>query len=372
MAEALGIDSKIEAVPAIALGGLTTGVSPLEMAGAYATLAAGGVRAEPYAIQEVTDASGAVLHEATVKKQKAVDPAVAYLTTDMLTGVIKRGTGKAAAIGRPAAGKTGTTQQYRDAWFVGYTPELATAVWVGYPEAQREMTSVHGIRVTGGTFPARIWAAFMKSALKDVDASKFERPDGLVTRRLCSETGGAVTPFCPDPFKALVLARSSIASCTAHKVPLEVDVPDLVGRSKEDALAALKGLGLAAEVTERDVAGVATGIVAEQRPARGTRLKPGDAVTIVVSARTESNATPIAAFTPPSNAKSGKPVRLDGGDSTDDGTIVTYLWEFGDGETATGKAVTHTWAAAGTFEVTLWVTDDSGAQASVTHRISVR
>jgi penicillin-binding protein 1A len=119
-AEKLGISKGIEPVPAIALGGLEHGVSPLDMANAYATLASGGRRSRPYGIASVRSADGEYLLKTKPKSTAAVDPAVAYLATDILRGVIARGTGTSAQIGRPAAGKTGTTQEYRDAWFVGY------------------------------------------------------------------------------------------------------------------------------------------------------------------------------------------------------------------------------------------------------------
>ena len=108
------------------------------MAAAYGTLANGGTHAEPVRHHSrCADSDGKVLLEADAEAHaEALDPAVAYLTTDILKGVIKRGTGTAANIGRPAAGKTGTTQENSDAWFVGYTPDLVAAVWVGYPEAQ--------------------------------------------------------------------------------------------------------------------------------------------------------------------------------------------------------------------------------------------
>lgn len=371
-AESLGVDSKIEPVPAIALGGLTNGVSPLEMAEAYATLAANGTHAEPYAIIEVTDSDGTVLEKAKPTRTKAIRPEVAYLTTDILRGVLTRGTGTAARIGRPAAGKTGTTQQYRDAWFVGYTPDLATAVWVGYADAQREMTSVHGQTVTGGSFPARIWAAFMRKALAKVEPSAFDRPPGLVSRQVCSQSGGAVTPYCPSPVKALMLRGSTVESCTVHVDPVEVTVPKLVGLSKDEALARIAELKLTPKVTERSVPGVASGMVSAQTPRAGTTVKPGSTITLTVASGAPENQPPVAAFTAPTGVRAGKPVALDGGDSTDDGSIVTYLWEFGDGATATGKSVSHAWATAGVYEVILWVTDDRGAQASVTRRVTVR
>ncbi|TLM83735.1 MAG: hypothetical protein FDZ75_07500, partial [Actinobacteria bacterium] len=212
----LGVKEEISPLPAIALGGLTTGVSPLEMANAYATFAANGTRAEPYAIARVENAKGDVLFVAKPKKNEALDPAIAYLTTNILRGVITKGTGKSADIGRPAAGKTGTTQEYRDAWFVGYTPQLSTAVWVGYPSAQKEMTSVHGIKVTGGSFPAQIWSSFMKSALKSKPKTDFVKPEGLTIVKMCVDSGMKATAFCPTTSGGLFLSASLPEDCTLH------------------------------------------------------------------------------------------------------------------------------------------------------------
>lgn len=371
-AETLGIDSELDAMPAIALGGLTEGVSPLEMAEAYATLAAGGVHAEPFGISEVKGPDGTVLEKRKVKREEVMDPEVAYMTTDLLTGVISKGTGTAASIGRPAAGKTGTTQQYRDAWFVGYTPDLATAVWVGYPESQREMKSVHGQLVTGGSFPARIWASFMKKALDKTEETPFKKPSGLVSKTLCAKSGGTATEFCPKTFKATLLKRSVVDECEIHTSPLEVEVPQLVGTAKDDALAALQALGLTVSVTEREVSGVASGMVTEQNPSPGSKIKPGASVRLVVASGASANQSPVAVFSAPQGVRAGKSATLDGSESTDDDQIVKYLWEFGDGATGTGRKVSHAWAAPGTYEVTLWVTDERGAQGSVTHRLTVR
>ncbi len=371
-AERMGVSKGIAPVPAIALGGLEDGVSPLDMASAYATLAAGGKRARPYSIISVEDANGRVLSKASRKITRVLDPAVAYLTTDILKGVIARGTGTAAQIGRPAAGKTGTTQEYRDAWFVGYTPDLATAVWVGYADSQREMKSVHGRAVTGGSFPAEIWSTFMRKVLNKRPEREFSRPDGLTTAKLCSESGELATEFCPKTTSALVVAAHEPQPCQLHTKPVEVKLPRLVGLAKEDALAQIETLKLKAKVVEKQVAGVAAGIVAQQSPAAGARVKVGSQVTLVVSAGASADAPPKAAFTVSDSPKAGKSASLDGGDSTDDGTIASYYWEFGDGQTATGKSPSHTWAAPGTYEVTLWVTDDAGQQGSVTKSIAVK
>lgn len=371
-AKDLGISTEVEPVPAIALGGLKTGVSPLEMANAYATLAAGGKRAKVLSITSVEGPDGKQLLKNTAKTTKAIDPAVAFLTTDILRGVISRGTGKAASIGRPAAGKTGTTQEYRDAWFVGYTPDISTAVWVGYPDSQREMKSVHGQTVTGGSFPAQIWAQFMRAAHKNIESRSFKRPDGLTTVKVCSESGGTPTEFCPKTVSALVLADHLPEECELHTTPTEVKVPKLVGLTKEDALDKLGELTLKAKVVEKAVAGVAPGIVAAQSPAAGKKVDAESTVTITVSIGAATNQAPTPAFTFSATPKAGEPVEFDGSGSSDDGTIATYYWEFGDGATGSGKTASHSYELAGTYDVTLWVTDNLGQQASVTQSVTVK
>jgi penicillin-binding protein 1A len=164
-AKRMGITSPLNPDPAIALGGLTTGVSPLEMASAYGTLSNAGVHVEPIAVTKVTDGGGHVLMQPKPASTKAVDPAVAATVSGMLHDVVERGTGMNARFGGWAAGKTGTTQSYRDAWFVGYSGDLCTAVWVGYRQGQVDMTNVRGVKVAGGTFPAMIWARYTGAAL---------------------------------------------------------------------------------------------------------------------------------------------------------------------------------------------------------------
>lgn len=371
-AEDLGIQEELEPVPAIALGGLKRGVSPLEMARAYATLANGGERPTPYGISKVASPGDGVLSRPKPKLERTIDPAVAYLTTDLLTGVIKRGTGTAANIGRPAAGKTGTTQEYRDAWFVGYTPDLVCAVWVGYPESQREMKSVHGRQVTGGSFPAEIWARFMKAALADTPKTQFTKPKGLTRVNICSESGELSTEFCPKPLSATVIAKYKPEPCTVHTTPVEVVVPNVIGLTKLDALSKIEMADLKARVIEKDVAGVTPGTVASQNPGPNKKVEPGLAVTIVVSSGGGTDGKPVAAFAGPQQAKPGEQVTFDAKASTDDGKIVTFYWEFGDGATAAGKKASHAWSSPGTYEITLWVTDDKGQQASATKTITIK
>jgi penicillin-binding protein 1A len=158
-ARSMGITSPLDGIPAEGIGGLRVGVSPLEMADAYATLASGGVRHDPVAVTKVVFPNGKVDHPEGAAPQRRVSKPVAYQVTRLLHDNIVEGTGTAAYTGCAGqAGKTGTTDEYTDAWFAGYQPNLATVVWVGYPESNEiSMSSVHGIIVFGGTFPAEIW-----------------------------------------------------------------------------------------------------------------------------------------------------------------------------------------------------------------------
>jgi penicillin-binding protein 1A len=176
VAHRMGITSELNADPAIALGGLTIGVSPLEMSSAYATLANQGECVQPTIITRVTDSSGNVIWEAQPKRTQAISAGVAYETTRILAMNIKSGTGTRADIERPAAGKTGTATEWYDAWFCGYTPHLSTSVWMGNPDAQVPMDDVHGIKVTGGSFPAVIWQKFMYQADRDYPEEEFAKP----------------------------------------------------------------------------------------------------------------------------------------------------------------------------------------------------
>ncbi|HEX4760147.1 MAG TPA: transglycosylase domain-containing protein [Thermoleophilaceae bacterium] len=171
-AHMLGITTHLDCLPAEGLGGLRLGVSPLEMADAYATLADGGVRHRPEAITKVDFPDGKSDDLGKPKSKRVISDGVAYEVTKILKQNVQSGTGTHANIGCPAAGKTGTTDNFNDAWFVGYTPHLASSVWVGYPNALVEMRSVHGIEVAGGTFPAQIWHDYMNVA-KGSDCSDF-------------------------------------------------------------------------------------------------------------------------------------------------------------------------------------------------------
>jgi penicillin-binding protein 1A len=155
-------------------------VTPLDMASAYATIAAGGVYSKPMAIRKVVLPNGAVDDQAgwgKADRKRVISDGVAYEVTKILEENVVGGTGVGARLSdRVAAGKTGTTDNHADAWFCGFTPQLETTVWVGYAEAEIPMTSVHGISVAGGTFPATIWHQFMAAALWKSPALEFPQP----------------------------------------------------------------------------------------------------------------------------------------------------------------------------------------------------
>lgn len=158
---------------AMSLGGLTRGVTPLEITSAYGTLANRGVRAEPLAVLRVTDRNGVVIEENQPKTRSVVDEKSVSVLVDMMRGVILRGTGVGANIGRPAAGKTGTTNDYQDAWFIGFTPNMVAGVWLGCDNNQSLP------RVTGGDLPAAIWRTFMLEGAAKLPAQDFPPPQGL-------------------------------------------------------------------------------------------------------------------------------------------------------------------------------------------------
>jgi penicillin-binding protein 1A len=166
-------------VPAMAIGGLETGVSPLEMASAYATIAADGVYHKPYYVEKVVDRHGKVLFRGATKGEQRVSTQVARQAVSILRGVVTNGTGTRANPGKwPTFGKTGTTSDFTDAWFVGSTKQLTAAVWMGSPVGAVSMTRVGSVgRVFGGTYPARIFGQMMRTAMSGRPALAFTAPD---------------------------------------------------------------------------------------------------------------------------------------------------------------------------------------------------
>ncbi|MCK9223029.1 MAG: PBP1A family penicillin-binding protein [Limnochordia bacterium] len=169
---------------AFALGGLTYGTTTMEMASAYGILANQGVWVEPISIVKVVGPNGT--DEFTPKRKPVLSEQVSYLMTDMLRGVISRGTGRRGNIGRPAAGKTGTTVNNRDAWFIGYTPELSVAVWLG-EDIPKKMT-YNGVNY-GSWKTTEIWGEFMSLVTKNTPVTDFRKPPGVVEKTIDIKTG---------------------------------------------------------------------------------------------------------------------------------------------------------------------------------------
>jgi penicillin-binding protein 1A len=171
LAQDAGVESALDANPSIVLG--TEEVTPLELASAYNTLASGGVARTPRTIESVTR-DGEVLYEPREKAHRVLDKGVAWTVVDVLRGVIEKGSGIAADIGRPAAGKTGTTQNAADAWFAGFTPNLTTVTWMGYRDSNEAMPG----SPSGGGFPAELWSDYMRRALEKTPVRDFPEPTG--------------------------------------------------------------------------------------------------------------------------------------------------------------------------------------------------
>jgi penicillin-binding protein 1A len=248
MAHRLGIVRHLNPYFAIGLG--ADPISPLEMARAFSTFANSGMRVDgaafgnrPRAIVAVHNAQGAVVDDNRPVRRRVLSPNDDALLTNILEGVVREGTGHRAGLpNRQVAGKTGTTEDYGDAWFVGYTPQLATAVWVGYPKSLRPMlTEYHGQAVAGGTFPAEIWRAFTSAALAKTPPQSFPSysvpysvPQRVTWRdgRLELDNG-----YCKDTIELEYF--SGMGPRKADCRPNEVDIPSVVGQTLARAKARL-------------------------------------------------------------------------------------------------------------------------------------
>jgi penicillin-binding protein 1A len=252
MAHRLGVTGPLKPYPSAVLG--SNEISVLDMASAYSTFAADGMHADPAFVTEITTADGSVLYRRPSTLHRAISTDIARGVTGILTQVVQRGTGTAAQLGdRPVAGKTGTANEWRDAWFVGYTPDLVTAVWVGFPERLRSMTPpATPINVTGGSWPAEIWHRLMEPALAGTPITPFPAPDVL-----------------PAPDQAAA--------------PATVPLPDVRGQSEPKARSVLAAAGFKVETDRHPSRERAAGMVADQTPAPGTPVTPGSTVAIGVS-----------------------------------------------------------------------------------------
>jgi penicillin-binding protein 1A len=286
----LGITSKLNGFFAIGLG--AEPATPLEMARAYQSFADGGSRVdgsifgnEPRVVQKIqvgksTEENGIVAHRVLSSTQ-------AETINSLLQGVVRFGTGKAAALpGREVAGKTGTTENYGDAWFVGYTPQYVAAVWVGYPDKLVPMmTEFHGKPVAGGTYPALIWKAFMTKALAKEPPIDFTPPDyGYAAPVTVVNRGGVLMRddgVCKNTVQLEFFGGQGpdrVAACKEN----EVEIPDTVGMTLADARSRLEGQPLTPQVVYKPArTGQRVDLVVGQFPARGT-ASAGDRVTIVL------------------------------------------------------------------------------------------
>ncbi len=210
-ARRLGIQSPLQPNLALALG--ASDVTLLELTAAYAALANQGARMEPITIRYVTDAQGRLVEENIPQGRDAVSPAVAYVLTQMLRGAVERGTATSARVlGRPLAGKTGTTNDFSNAWFVGYSPSLAAGVWVGHDRPR-----TLGPDETGARAALPIWIALLREVLKNQPVEDFSPPDNVALARVDMTTGFLANPSCPRPVvMAFVAGTEPTRFCPIH------------------------------------------------------------------------------------------------------------------------------------------------------------
>ncbi len=292
-AHALGIRSPLDAYFSIGLGSVA--VNPLEMTRAFATIANGGRRVDgslfgdrPRVVERVERIRAGRVEENVAQPTQVLEEGEAELLTDILQDVVRVGTGRRAAVsGVTVAGKTGTTDNYGDAWFVGYTPELAVAVWVGYPDKLRPMTTEFGGRpVTGGTLPALIWKEFVQGVDEEDESAAFAQPPylGAVPTWVVKRSGEwrLDNGYCRGS-RLLVYFSGRAPEEAADCKPNEVQVPVVVGMTAESAVARLASQPLGAKLVFKPArTGRRPGVVVDQFPQRGG-LSANDQVTLVVS-----------------------------------------------------------------------------------------
>jgi penicillin-binding protein 1A len=237
VAHRMGLRSPLKPVCSITLG--PEGVSPLEMTSAFATLAAGGIHRAPTLLGRVTQAGGTVVGRRRPKAVRALRRAVAAHVTSALVGVVKAGTGRAANPGRPAAGKTGTAEDFEDAWFCGYVPQLAACAWIGNAFAEVPMHNVDGFaQVVGGSVPARIWHDFMVPAMRGRPSAPLRTAPGGAQHRRTHDPGAGGPGAAFRPARVHVGRRvDPHRRRTSRRLP--------VSAFEQSRLQAWRGMGLA-------------------------------------------------------------------------------------------------------------------------------
>jgi penicillin-binding protein 1A len=284
VAHRMGIRSKLRPYCSSVLG--TNEVNSLEMASAFGTLATIGKHARPSAIVRIENARGKVLYEHKPKREQVIDPAVAWTATNILRDVVCCGTGTAANIGRPQAGKTGTAQMWRDAWYAGFIPQLVTAVWVGWPQGQISMSGTRIGNVTGGSFPAMIWHAYMVQVAQRYEVQDFKQPVDRFIRIPIDVTRGCVANE-GTPEENIEYVPFNPGSTPREQCP-EVEevtgaVPSVIGMSAGTAYDVLRQAGYTVIQSIEDNDSYPPGTVLEQDPTPGTSVTPGSTISLIVS-----------------------------------------------------------------------------------------
>ncbi|HET6776867.1 MAG TPA: PASTA domain-containing protein, partial [Actinomycetota bacterium] len=289
----MGIRSRIRGYCSSVLG--ANEVNTLEMASAYGTLATNGVHVPPVAITKVTDATGRLLYRAEQPSHQVLNSAVSWIVTQILRKVMLEGTGVAANIGRPAAGKTGTAQQWRDAWFVGYIPQLTAGVWVGFPQAQISMVPPRTrMVVTGGSLPAAIWKAFMLQATRGMPVRDFKKPVSQFVTMLIDVHRGCIATALTPAYRIrevqFVRGTEPTRECTYRGpvgggggvVTTDV-VPSVIGLPVAAAENRLAEVGLASVRASEYNPNYPPGTVIGQRPPPGHPVPKDGTITLIVS-----------------------------------------------------------------------------------------
>ena len=312
VAAAAGITTRLDPLPSLALGAQE--VTVLDMASAYATFAAAGLHIDPIFVTRIEDASGGVIFRAVPTIERALDAEVADQVTAVLTEAVRRGTGQEAKIGRPVAGKTGTSEGQYDAWFVGYTPELAAAVWVGFPQGDRPLEAPHTpYTITGGTWPAQIWARFATGALSGIpyqDLPDVEVGD-FVSVQIDLSTGYLAGPLCPRSHVATVNLHPDVVptvTCPLHNpegisLPSPGTVPRLAGRDLAEAVAWLEAAGYRATAEWVEAPGRVPGTVLAQYPAADDTAATGTEVALKVAGPEPGTVVPDVVGLPADDAQ---------------------------------------------------------------------
>jgi len=235
-----GIKSPLKPVYSLALG--TSGVSPLEMAAAFSTLATGGIRHEPFWISRVEDPLGRVLEEQIVRGQRSLDASIGFQVIDMMRGVLTSGTGKVVrrlGFDLPAAGKTGTSDDFRDAWFTGFTPTLSVSVWVGYDRGM-SMRDVNKIGITGGRGAAPIWADFMIKATNGEPPREFTVPSDIHFETVDAVSGETAGEWTSNRVK-VALRSDQVAGAIPEQPAIQAaDAPSTMKADKSSTTKADK------------------------------------------------------------------------------------------------------------------------------------